>query len=137
MALWDQSTWRQTYVERYSAALTLLRPAYNALAKITPLKPLPVPGEQIPGVYLACLATEEDDVAIFRHLLRAVHAGLRRSPWHFAIAGLHESDPRASVLLEMRHIPAAGRLFAVHYDDQPLNIQRPEQRVPYLEAGCL
>ena len=137
MAVWDQTPLRQTHVERYSAALALLRPAYNVLPSLSPLKPLPAPGARIPGVYLACLATEEDDVSIFRHLLRAVHADIRRGPWHFAIAGLHEADPRAAVLMELRHIAAAGRLFAVHFADQPLSIEPPAQRVPYQEAGCL
>jgi hypothetical protein len=137
IAVWDQSVLRQTHVERYSTALTLLRPAYNMLSMVSPLKSLPAPGERIPGVYLACLATEEDDVTVFRHLLCAVHEDIRRGPWHFAIAGLHESDPRAAVLTEMRHIPAAGCLFAVHFADQPLSLDPLEMRVPYLEAGCL
>lgn len=137
IAVWDQSALRQTHVERYSTVLAVLRPAYNALAMMSPLKPLPVPGAQIPGVYLACLATEEDDVNIFRHLLRAVHEDIRCSSWHFAIAGLHETDPRTAVLMEIRHIPAAGRLFAVHFADRPLSLEPPEKRVPYLEAGCL
>ena len=137
IAVWDQSALRQTHVERYSTLLKLLRPAYNVLAGVSALKPLPAPGERIPGVYLACIATEEDDVDVFRHLLRAVHEDIRRGPWHFAIAGLHEQDPRAAVLAEMRHLPAAGRLFAVHFVDQPLDIEPLTRRVPYVEAGCL
>jgi hypothetical protein len=137
IAVWDSSALRQTHVEGYATALQLLRPAYNALAAISPLKALPSPGARIPGIYLACLATEEDDVNVFRYLLRTVHDEIRRGPWHFAIAGLHESDPRTAVLTEMRHIAAAGRLFVVHYADQPLSIAPPAQRVPYLEAGCL
>jgi hypothetical protein len=137
LAVWDQVAYRQTHVERYTTGLALLRPAYNVLARMSPLKPLPAPGAPIPGVYLACLATEEDDVNVFRHLLHAVHDELRRGPWHFAIAGLHECDPRATVLAAMRHVPAAGRLFAVHFDEQPLAIDTPAQRVPYVEAGCL
>jgi len=137
IAVWDQSALRQTHVERYSTAMALLRPAYNVLALMSPLKSLPAPGERIPGVYLACLATEEDDVNVFRHLLCAVHEDIRRGPWHFAIAGLHETDPRAAVLTKMRHIPAAGRLFVVHFADQPLSIDPLVKRVPYVEAGCL
>lgn len=137
IAVWDQSALRQTHVERYSPILRLLRPACNALAMISPLKPLPAPGERIPGVYLACIATEEDDISVFRHLLRAVHEDIRRGPWHFAIAGLHECDPRAAVLAEMRHIPAAGRLFAVHFADRSLSIDSPDKRVPYVESGTL
>jgi hypothetical protein len=137
IAVWDQAAFRQTHVERYSPGLALLRPACNTLARVLPVRPLPAPGARIPGVYLACLATEEDDVNVFRHLLRATHEAIRRGPWHFAIAGLHEKDPRAAALLQMRHIPAAGRLFAVHFADQPLSMESPAQRVPYVEAGCL
>jgi hypothetical protein len=134
VAAWDQSAVRQTHVERYSGALRWMRPAYNALAALTPLKPLPRAGERIPYVYLACAASEENDTGIFRCLLRGAVEALRRGPWHYAIAGLHEADPLASVLGEFRRIPAAGHLFVVHFAEQPLTIDR---RVPYIEAGCL
>ena len=88
-------------------------------------------------VYLACLAAEDNDVEIFRHLLRAVHEHLRRGPWHYAIAGLHETDPLATVLSEFQTIPAAGRLFVAHFPDEPLVIAIASRRAPYLEAGCL
>jgi hypothetical protein len=67
----------------------------------------------------------------------AAHEQLRRGPWHYAIAGLHESDPLAAVLSEFRAIPAAGRLFVAHFPDEPLAIEGPGRRIPYLEAGCL
>lgn len=137
VAVWDQVAYRQTHVERYSGVLAAARPLYNVAARISPLKRLPDPGARIPYVYLACLATENDDVALFRYLLHVVHDAIRRGPWHFAIAGLHERDPRASVLLALRHIPAAGRLFVVHFPDQPLTLDGVERRLPYLEAGCL
>jgi hypothetical protein len=136
-AIWDQASLRQAHVERYSGMVRWLRPAYNALARVTPIRPLPVLGARIPFVYLACLAAENNDVDVFRHLLRAVHDHLRRGRWHYAIAGLHESDPLAEALRELRVIPAAGRLFVAHFPDQPLAIESAKQRVPYLEAGCL
>ncbi len=137
LAVWDQSGLRQTHVEHYSRWLTLARPAYNALAAVSRLRPLPAPGERIPYIYLACAATEDNDVRVFRFLLRAVHEALRRGPWSFAIAALHEADPLAPVLSEFRSIPAAGRLFAVHYPEAPLAIEPVARRVPYAEAGCL
>jgi len=137
LAAWDQSALRQTHVERYPALLALLRPAYNALAALSPLKPLPAPGARIPYVYLACAATEGNDVGIFRFLMRAAHETLRRGPWSFAIAALHEADPLAAVLAEFRSIAAAGRLFVVHYPESALAIEPRARRVPCLEAGCL
>jgi len=137
LAAWNQSGLRQTHVERYPVFLGLIRPLYNALAALSPLKPLPAPGERIPCVYLACAATEDDDVRLFRFLMRAALESLRHGSWSFAIAALHEADPLAPVLSEFRSIPAAGRLFAVHYPGEPLAIDPIARRVPCLEAGCL
>jgi hypothetical protein len=137
LAAWDQSGLRQTHVERYPVVLGLIRPLYNALAALSPLKSLPSLGERIPYVYLACAATEDDDVSLFRFLMRAALESLRHGPWSFAIAALHEADPLAPVLSEFRSVHAAGRLFAVHYPEEPLTIDSIARRVPYVEAGCL
>jgi hypothetical protein len=137
LAAWDQAPVRQIHVHGYSPSLAAARPLYNALSKVLPVKPLPPVGGRIPCLYLACAITENNDVPVFRHLLRAVHAALRRGPWSYAVCGLHETDPRAQELLALRHIPAAGRLFVVHYPDQRLEIQSQRERVPYIEAGCL
>lgn len=136
LAAWDQAPIRQTHVERYSPGLRLLRPLYNLAARLTPLKPLPRVGTRIPCVVLSCAAAENNDVELFRCVLRAAYNGLRGGPWHYAIAGLHEIDPLAAVLQDYRRIPAAGRLFTVHV---PGTMDRPpwEPRVPYVEPGCL
>ena len=138
MAAWDQSAMRQTHVERYSTRLALLRPFYNLAARVTPLKPLPAPGARIPFVYIACIATRDNDTGIARALLRFAYNALRRGPWHYAIAGLHEADPLSAILADYRHVPAAGRLFVVQYPqerEQAAAAHGPG--TPYLEAGCL
>ncbi len=137
VAAWDQHALRQTHVERYSPALALLRPAYNLLARLGPLKPLPAPGTRIPYFYLAFIAVEDNDAALFRLLLRAVYRDRRRGPWHYCIAGLHEADPLAAVLQEYRRIEAAGLLFAVHYQDGAAAFARLDGRVPYVEIAAI
>jgi hypothetical protein len=137
LAAWDQSALRQTHVERYPVIMGALRPLYNALAAFSPMKPLPPPGARIPYVYLACAATEGNDVSVFRTLLCAMHQFLRRGPWSFAIAALHESDPLARALQDFRAIPAAGRLYVVHYPEEAVALDPVARRVPCLEAGCL
>ena len=137
VAAWDQSALRQTHVEHYSGSARWLRPAYNTLARVTTRKPLPPPGARIPMVYLSCLAVEDNDVGGMRALLHAALEHLRQGPWHYAIAGVHEADPLAVVLAELKSIPAAGRIFVVHFPHDPPAIDGPDRRVPYLEAGCL
>ncbi len=137
MAAWDQSAIRQTHVERYSASLSRLRPFYNLAARLSPLKPLPEIGSRIPYLYLACVATQGNDVQLLHCLLRSAYNKLRRGPWHYAIAGLHESDPLAAVFKKYRNISAAGRLFVVHYESAAECIAGLKARVPAIEAGCL
>ncbi len=137
LAAWDQAAIRQTHVERYSPPLALVRPLYNLAARITPLKPLPAVGARIPYVYLGCAAVENDNIELFRSLLRHACNALRRGPWHYAIASLHERDPLAPVLAECRQIAAAGRLFVVHYPEDAAAAAALEPRLPYVEAGCL
>lgn len=132
LAAWDQSAVRQTHIERYSAALSLLRPLYNLASRLTPLKPLPSPGSRVPYLYLACLCVENNEPALFRGLLRFAYNALRKGPWHYAIAGLHERDPLAPVLREYRSIAAAGRLFVVTFDQSPVAL---DNRVPYVEMA--
>jgi hypothetical protein len=136
LAAWDQVAVRQTHVERYSPGLRVLRPLYNLASRLTPLKPLPREGTRIPCLVLSCAAAENNDVKLFRCVLRAAYNGLRGGPWHYAIAGLHESDPLAAALQDYRRIPAAGRLFTVHV---PGTADRAESqpRIPYMEPGCL
>jgi hypothetical protein len=137
LAAWDQASVRQIHVHGYSPSLAFARPLYNVLSNLLPIKPLPSIGERIPCLYLACAFTSNGDVPLFRHLLRAAHEALRQGPWSYAVCGLHEADPRAEELLALRHIPAAGRLFVVHYPEQPPKLRSQRECVPYIEAGCL
>ncbi len=135
LAAWDQHRFRQTHIERYSTPLALMRPGYNLLARVTPLKPLPATGERIPYFCLALAATERNDPAIFRALLAQVYESRRRGPWNYCIAGLHESDPLAEVLTEYRRIESAGRLFVIHYPEDEPAFRALDTRPPYVEIG--
>lgn len=137
LAAWDQASVRQTHIERYSTGLALLRPFYNALSALSPLKPLPAPGSRVPYLYLACVAVQDDDIALLRALLRHAYRALCSGPWHYAILGLHEQDPLAPLLQAYRSIPAAGLLFRVEFDAPggALSTRTPDARIPYIEMA--
>lgn len=135
LAAWDQASIRQTHIERYSQVLTAVRPIYNLMSGLTPLKPLPKIGSRIPYLYLCCIGISHDDVAIFRALLRFAYNQLRKGSWHYAIASLHELDPLASVLNDYRSIAAAGLLYRVEFETthgKPLLL---DNRIPYIEMA--
>ena len=137
IACWDQSHVRQVYVERYSRALKLARPFYNLFAGVSSRKALPDPGNRIPFFYLAWIAVENDDRAVFRELLEHIYAERRQGPWHFFIAGLHEDHPLAGELDRFRGILSSGHLFAVHWADGQAAFDALDGRVPHVEAGAL
>ena len=137
VAAWDQRAFRQTHVERYSSQLARFRPFYNLLAQLTPLKPLPAPGEVVPYFYLAFIAIENNNPEIFRGLLRALYRDRVQGSWHYFIAGLHENDPLAIVLKEYRRISAAGRLFVIYYTDDQAQFHQLDGRVPYVEMAAV
>jgi hypothetical protein len=137
VAAWNQQAFRQTHVERYSPQLAMIRPFYNLLARMTPLKPLPAPGKMVPYFYLAFVAIEDNNPEIFRGLLRTLYRDCHRGSWHYFIAGLHENDPLATVLKEYRRIEAAGRLFVIYYPDGEALFHQLDGRVPYLEIAAV
>lgn len=137
VAAWDQSTFRQTYVERYNTALGLMRPVYNSISKFTPLKPLPIPGSRVPYFYLAFVSIKNNDPDIFRGLLRYLYNDRRTGPWSYFIAGLHERDPLNHVLKEYRRIEVSGRLFLVHYPENQSDYEQLDNRIPYVEIAMI
>lgn len=131
LAAWDLAAVRQTHIERYSPALKALRPLYNLASALSPLKPLPPVGARVPHLYLSCIAIAQDDLSLFKALLRFAYNDLRTGPWHYAIAGLHERDPLAPALADYRSIAAAGLLFKVDFD-QPFALS---DQIPYIEMA--
>jgi hypothetical protein len=138
VAAWDQSSMRQTHIERYSRRLAWVRPAYNFASRFTPLKPLPHPGARIPFLYFACMCARDHHADTLRVLLRAMYNSRRGGPWHYAIVGFHESDPYSHLLEEYRRIEAAGRVYMVYYPDGAQTADELELRRPYyVEASCI
>ena len=136
-SVWDQSSFRQVHLEEYSPQLRRMRPFYNALTRVTPLKRLPDPGARVNCFYLSSLAVEDDDVEVAAALVREVYRQRRRGKWSYFIAGMHERDPLVELLGSYRHIAAAGRLFVVHYEDGSGAFSQLDARVPHIEVSTL
>lgn len=134
-SVWDQRAFRQTHIESYSPAFRLARALLGPLSRVTPLKPLPKPGESIPSAYLTHLAVEDDDAQIAAALVREVYRRHRKGPWLYLVASLHERDPLRVILSDYRSIDASGHLFTVHQEDgEPFTL---DDRPPHIEAAFL
>ena len=137
-AVFSPIGFRQTHVERYSKKLSLVRPFYNAASHLTPLKPLPAVGSEIPYFYILMPAAKENDPEIMSVILRHIYRQYRQGPWHYFIPGFHELDPLALCLDEYRSIPASGRLYEIVYPGEGEFVTRAHrQQVPYIEPFSL
>jgi len=137
VAAWDQSAFRQTHVEEYSASLRAARPFYNLAARFTSVHELPPVGGQIRFLYLGMIAVTNDSREVFASLLRSIYRDRRAGENHFMIAGLHEDDPLCPVLHDYRRIDAGGTLFLIYYPEQRDTISAIDKRVPYIEMAAV
>lgn len=137
LAIWNQGNFRQTHIERYSTTLNIVKPFVNALAYFSPLKPLPKLGDKIPYVYFAMMHAKDNNTTVFSALLRHVYRQIRKQPWHYAIAGMHEHNPLLPCLLSYRHINSSGELFTVTYEDANEANKNVKGSVPHIEMAMI
>lgn len=134
---WDQSAFKQTRVISYGGGLRWLVPAANALHSLLGTTAFPRPGEPVPYFYVSFIAVDDDDLPVFRALLRKLYNDAVGSTFRYAILGLHERDPLLPVIEEYSRTPFAGRLFCVCFADGEDVYRGLDGRVPYVEAATL
>ena len=134
LALWQQSAFRQIHIDAYRGAWRLIRPVYNALARLTPLAPLPRAGEALKYAYLSLMAVQNDDLAVFRALLRHAYRASHGTGLHYLIGAYHERHPLRPAFADYAGIPSGGQLFTVQFDGEPYPL---DGRVPYIDAAAI
>lgn len=132
---WDQRSFKQTRVTGYGSALRWLVPLSNALRPVTGAPRFPAPGEEVSYFYISFLAIDDDDLQIFRALLRHAYNDAVGGPHLYAILALHERDPLLPALRDYSLTPFSARLFCVTFDDGEAVYHKLDRRVPYLEAA--
>ena len=137
VAIWDQSAFRQTWVEGYGRALRGSRHLWNLYARRTGRPEFPPPGQRLRYRYLALVSIEGDRTAVFGALFRESLGRLRDEDGSVTLlAGFCEDDPLLAVARRHPHIEYRSRLCAVLESDtgRPPDLS---QRRPYLELGSL
>ncbi|MEO8576347.1 MAG: hypothetical protein ABI556_06600 [Gemmatimonadales bacterium] len=93
IAVWDQSTIKQMYVESYSARMSFAKKCFNAVAPIIGSEKMPDSGEALRHrtVFQVCVPPDRPDV--LHSLLVTAHNELRSSRCSFFNVGLDINDP--------------------------------------------
>ena len=135
LGCWDQSSFKQTRVAGYGPRLRYLVPLANILRPVTGAPLFPKRGQKVLYFYISFIAVDEDDVQIFRALLRGAYNSAVGSRYLYAILALHERDSLLPALRDYSLTPFSGRLFCVTFEDGEDLYQSLDRRVPYLEAA--
>jgi hypothetical protein len=132
---WDQSSFKQTRVAGYGPRLRWMVPLVNTLRPVTRAPRFPKPGEEVAYFYLSFIAIDDDDLPIFRALLRSAYNAAVGHGYLYAILALHERDPLLPALRDYSFTPFSGRLFCVTFEDGENLFRELDGRAPYLEAS--
>jgi len=137
MGAWDQRSFKQTLINGYEGWLQIARQLYNVYAALSGHLYLPQPGTSLNSAVVAIPVVQNDDPFIFQLLLQSQLKNLRQKQIRFLLIGMHQDDPLLPIAREYARTEFVTRLYMVHWQHEPLNIDKIKSRVPYLELGAL
>ena len=98
MAWWDQATFKQSHVLRYSRRLRVARALLNGAAIVTRGTPLPDVGELLRYCTALNVCVPGEAPEVLRALVRSSYSELRDAGYAFATIGLDVRDPLCAAL---------------------------------------
>src|SRR5262249_18316553 len=131
----DQRAFKQTRVVACDRKLAWSIPVANVVRRITRGPRYPLPGEYVSFFYVSFIAIDNDDVNVFRALLRRVYNDAVGSADLYAMLSLHERDPFLPALRDYSLTPFDGRLFCACYEDGEEDFGSLDARIPQVEAA--
>jgi len=134
---WNQRRFKQTRLIRYSGNLRWLVPMAKLTHQVLNGRRFPEIGEELRSFYVSFVAVDDDDVSVFRALLRVLYRDAVTSDAMFALTSLHQEDPLRTALEDYSLTPFCARIYCVCYSDGERVFSNLDNRVPYLEAATL
>jgi hypothetical protein len=137
IALWDQSAYKQTVIQRYSGWLKAVAPLWNSSAPLFGRSPLPRPGELLRSAYAALVCVAGDDTAVFASMLREIYNLARARGFSYLMLGLDALDPLLPAAKSYSHILYPSRLYLAEWSDGGHLHEQLEQRPAYVDIATL
>lgn len=137
LAAWDQSAFKQSFIERYHGHWRWSRHIYNLAARWLRLPRFPRSGERLRHVMLALPIIENCDETVWQGLLQQVRQ-LPVVKEHDSLAlGLFELDPLVPFVRRSAVYCYETCLYVVTWEPNKVQPERFDGRNVYLELGCL
>lgn len=135
--LWDQSGYKQTVVRGYTGWLKAAAPLYNLGAPWLGRATLPRPGEEIRSAYASLICIANDEVAVFRALLRELYRLARARRLGYLLVGLDSRDPLLPTAQEYSHVVYPSRLYLAEWPDGGSIHEQLDGRPAYVDIATL
>jgi hypothetical protein len=128
MALWDQSTYKQSIVRGYSGWL-------RALGLILPRVGLPRVGDEVRSAYASLVCIDGDDPRVFGRLLHGIHDMARERGLAWLLIGLDARDPLLPAARAWPHVAYPSRLYLGSWS--AANHGELDERLVYVDIATL
>jgi hypothetical protein len=137
IALWDQSSYKQTVVRGYSGWLRAAAPLLNWSAPWTGRSAMPRPGEKLRSAYAAFVCIANDEAPIFRALLAETLNVARRRGFTHVLLGMDARDPLLPVAQRFKHISYPSRLYLAEWTEGETFHEQLDDRPVYADIATL
>jgi hypothetical protein len=138
LAVWDQTSFKQSVVRGYSGKIARWRRFMNMGAKIAGLPTLPPPNTPIRHCYASHLAVDDDNPEVFAVLLRNAYSHALDQGHGYLMLGLCENHPfLESALSTYRHIDYRSQLYLVAWEEEMEVLSQVDHRLPAVEVSTL
>jgi hypothetical protein len=135
--LWDQSHYKQTVIHGYSGWLKGIAPLYNLAAPWLGRVPLPSPGEKLKSVYASLICIANDEVAVFRSLLREIYNVAAARGFRHLLVGLDENDPLLAAARDYSHVIYPSQIYLAEWTEGGGLYEQLDGRPAYVEIATL
>jgi hypothetical protein len=138
LAVWDQSSFKQTVVRGYSRRMARWRRLINIGARIVGRPTLPPPNTPIRHCYASHLAVDDDNPEAFAVLLRSAYNHAVDQGHEYLMLGLCEDHPfLESVMSTYPHIDYRSLLYLIAWEEELEVLSEVDGRLPGVEVSVL
>jgi len=128
-AKWEQSNFKQIFLKKYHGKMKWAKKIFGSL--------LPKECENIKHIYFSFTAIQNDDIEVFKNMLRYMYSDVRKQKYNYFVLGFHENDPLNKALQSFYAITYKSHLYAVEYKSDDEIKAMLDQRIPYVEIANL
>lgn len=137
IALWDQSSYKQTVVQGYTGWLRATAPIYNWSEACMGRAGLPRPGEKLRSAYAAFACIANDNPAIFAALLQEIRNLAYERGFHYLMLGCDARDPLLPIAQKYKHISYPSRLYVAEWSEGGDFHEQLDHRPVYADIATL